>query len=79
MPNRKKNQPEACAHHWDIETPAGPTSRGRCRHCGLEREFVNYWPDDPVNAAATARAKSRKGGKRAHSLEEDFSDAVYCH
>jgi hypothetical protein len=29
------------AHHWRIETPNGPTSLGRCKGCGEEREFRN--------------------------------------
>ena len=29
------------AHHWIIETAAGPASKGRCRLCGEEREFNN--------------------------------------
>lgn len=37
-----------CIHHWRIETPAGPTSPGRCLKCGTEREFLNGpqkgWP-----------------------------------
>ena len=35
---------EQCAHHWIIETPNGPTSRGVCRLCGAETEFSNYLP-----------------------------------
>lgn len=31
-----------CAHHWVIESPSGPTSRGLCTLCGAEREFPNY-------------------------------------
>ncbi len=30
-----------CAHHWLIETAAGPLSKGVCRLCGEEREFTN--------------------------------------
>ncbi len=30
-----------CAHHWIIETPDGPVSKGVCRLCGEEREFTN--------------------------------------
>lgn len=37
-----------CQHHWVIESPAGPVSKGMCRCCGEEREFPNYiefcWP-----------------------------------
>lgn len=40
-----------CQHHWVIDTPAGPVSRGVCRLCGEEGEFNNflegtYWDDD---------------------------------
>jgi len=31
-----------CRHHWLIEDPAGPVSRGVCKHCGAVREFKNY-------------------------------------
>ncbi len=31
----------ACKHHWVIETPGGPFSKGRCRLCGEEKEFSN--------------------------------------
>jgi hypothetical protein len=30
-----------CVHHWIIEPAGGPTSGGRCRHCGEERYFIN--------------------------------------
>lgn len=33
-----------CAHHWIIESPKGPTSRGICRFCGAKSEFNNYVP-----------------------------------
>lgn len=47
-----------CAHHWVIDTPAGPVSRGQCKRCGEEREFLNspdssfYWEDDSTRKAA---------------------------
>ena len=31
-----------CQHHWLIESPNGPVSKGVCRLCGAEREFQNY-------------------------------------
>jgi len=44
-----------CAHHWIIETPDGPISKGVCRHCGEERKFNNSteflgtnWNSDPA-------------------------------
>ena len=32
----------ACLHHWVIDPPAGPLSKGTCRSCGEERCFPNY-------------------------------------
>ena len=34
-----------CAHHWIIETPDGPLSKGVCRLCGEERDFNNSTDD----------------------------------
>jgi hypothetical protein len=34
-------RPEKCVHYWIIESPHGPTSKGRCRYCGTEAEFFN--------------------------------------
>jgi hypothetical protein len=34
-----------CRHHWLIEPPAGPTSKGRCKRCGEERYFINSTAD----------------------------------
>ena len=35
-------QTDPCPHHWLIEPPGGPTSKGVCRICGEERAFENY-------------------------------------
>ena len=34
-----------CNHYWIIETAHGPTSKGVCKHCGEEKEFLNSWQD----------------------------------
>ena len=31
-----------CQHHWIIDKPAGPVSKGTCRLCGEDRDFQNY-------------------------------------
>ena len=31
-----------CQHHWVLDSPAGPVSKGACRSCGEERDFPNY-------------------------------------
>lgn len=30
-----------CVHYWIIDFPDGPVSTGRCKLCGMEREFFN--------------------------------------
>ncbi len=40
-----------CSHHWSIESPSkeineGKTSRGVCKFCHQEREFVNAVPEN---------------------------------
>ncbi|HEY98477.1 MAG TPA: hypothetical protein G4O16_09905 [Dehalococcoidia bacterium] len=30
-----------CVHYWIIDFPDGPISTGRCKLCGMEREFFN--------------------------------------
>lgn len=40
-----EDQSLECAHHWVIDSPSGPTSRGVCKQCGAEGEFKNSLPD----------------------------------
>jgi len=30
-----------CVHYWIIDPPDGPTSKGKCKHCGMVAEFYN--------------------------------------
>ncbi len=30
-----------CEHHWVVDPPVGPVSKGTCRSCGEERDFPN--------------------------------------
>lgn len=34
-------KPSGCQHHWVIDPPEGPVSKGVCRGCGEERDFPN--------------------------------------
>ncbi len=48
-----------CIHHWVIESPSGPLSRGVCKRCRKVRDFRNYveggfWEDD-VNVQRGSR------------------------
>ena len=56
-----------CTHHWVIDAPSGPVSRGVCKLCDQVREFENsieyrpfptLWarrPNDESQAASTQR------------------------
>jgi hypothetical protein len=44
----ERTDPSPCRHHWVIETANGPTSHGRCKRCGSERDFFNNVEDAPV-------------------------------
>ena len=35
---------EECKHHWVIDQPNGPTSKGTCKVCGVKEEFRNSMP-----------------------------------
>ncbi len=39
--NRVRLEDFMCTHHWVIDSPNGPVSRGVCKLCGQAREFAN--------------------------------------
>lgn len=43
----KKELSAECRHHWVIESASRPVSKGKCRLCGLEKEFKNYLEQTP--------------------------------
>ena len=60
----KAEQSKHCNHHWLIESPDGPTSKGRCKHCGAVKEFSNYLPYSSwTEEKTTARKRSRRNGE----------------
>ena len=74
-----------CQHHWVIDSPNGPTSKGVCCACGQEREFQNYLEEysfgkSPyVRAAGNSRSPSdietthRVAGE---NRDEDLNEGV---
>ena len=40
---RESAEIKSCRHYWNIEAATGPISRGICKICGEEREFLNSW------------------------------------
>ena len=69
-----------CSHHWVIDTPAGPLSHGRCKLCGLDREFRNspdnafYWEDDASRKAAAAASNGASTSAAAPVRSEGSED-----
>ena len=59
----KTRSVETCIHHWVIESPSETTSKGVCKHCGCEREFVNSF-------AGLRAASSRQKSEEEHGLAE---------
>ena len=58
-----RHEREGCPHHWLIETPVGPVSKGLCRLCGQRKEFKNYveaspWGEEAAPARATEENRS---------------------
>ncbi len=39
--NAERPAASQCGHHWLLESPAGKTSAGTCKKCGVTREFYN--------------------------------------
>ena len=69
----------ACLHHWVIEKPAGPTSKGVCRECGEEREFQNFiegtsWRYDVSPEQLSGGSKLPAGINAAAARDESSPD-----
>ena len=43
----QKKEKAMCRHHWIIDAPVGPVSRGVCQQCSEVREFKNYIESAP--------------------------------
>lgn len=56
---------ETCLHHWVIEPPNGTFSQGRCKRCGVDREFRNssedqQWDRDNFSLRGNSGNRGRK-------------------
>lgn len=52
-----------CTHHWIIDSPIGPISKGVCKICGEQREFCNQWRPNNSMTSGWASAKSDTASK----------------
>ena len=72
-------EPPACQHHWMIDKPAGPVSRGVCRACGEERDFRNYvegsaWGNDITLDQLAGRSRIPSGLNLGTAKEGSVAD-----
>lgn len=58
-----------CQHHWVIETPNGAVSGGRCKRCGVSREFRNSSEDLMWDSDSFSLNGSRYRGRRNSTSE----------
>jgi hypothetical protein len=56
-----------CRHHWVIDTPNGAVSGGRCKRCGIDREFRNSTEDLMWDSDSFSLNGSRYRGRRSGS------------
>ncbi len=57
----REEETRQCGHYWLIDSPGGPTSKGVCRLCGIERQFRNYlenarWDEDGSSDQESVKA-----------------------
>ncbi|MSQ22352.1 MAG: hypothetical protein EXR53_03460 [Dehalococcoidia bacterium] len=64
-----------CRHYWIIDSAGGPTSKGVCRTCGVQRQFKNYLEDAPWDdekpAARDQIASVVSPARSSDTLEEE--------
>jgi hypothetical protein len=68
MPETKTREAVAstlCRHHWVIDTPNGALSSGRCKRCGVDKEFRNSNEDPMWDNDSFSLNGSRYRGRRA--------------
>ena len=68
----EEQEDQGCRHHWIIDAPTGPVSRGVCQLCQDVREFKNYieaapWSEDTTTSQAG-------GGYSMLSSSDDVED-----
>ena len=70
------NQDSECRHHWVIEPPTGPFSRGVCQVCEAVREFKNYidaapWSEDTSATQPSSKYATAANVEDTDGVEED--------
>ena len=60
-----KNTTATCRHHWVIDTPNGAHSGGRCKSCGIQKQFRNSQEDMMWDSDSFSLSGSRYRNRRA--------------
>ena len=61
-PEETREEVDQCTHHWVIDSPNGPVSRGVCKICGAEHGFRNYAENAPYWENDEARSERVAAG-----------------
>lgn len=60
----KTNTSAICRHHWVIDTPNGAVSGGKCKRCGVDKQFRNSSEDLMWDSDSFSLNGSRYRGRR---------------
>ncbi len=69
-----KRQQANCVHHWMIESPNGRESRGACKRCGLQKEFMNSTESVMWEQTNTIRNDLRDSARSSKNSEIRLAD-----
>jgi hypothetical protein len=56
-----KVEKEQCVHHWLIDGDNSETSQGKCKICGMVKEFINDW-----DLVMSQSGRTRDGYRNPH-------------
>ena len=65
-----------CNHHWVIGYPNGPTSSGRCKVCGAEKDFMNYFEGSAWGSDVSLEQLSSNAGYSGGSNYASVAETV---
>ncbi len=62
---------ESCHHFWKIESPNGEASVGKCKYCGMVKQFLNHAPKPGMNYVISTKSLKGKDLEGAFDFEGD--------
>lgn len=54
---------EQCQHHYIIDMPGGSHSPGRCKKCGVEKQFANWLTDYYISDFNSGDGSKQRRGR----------------